>query len=150
VSELTEFDRDVRWRIFGAFADTGGAPALDALASEIDSAPGDVAASLERLQQAHALVLAPGTHTVWMAHPFSATPTPYGFPFNHRRYWANCAWDFFALAALVRASGTFPARCAQSGTPLRATFDRGALLRADGVVHFLVEPRRFWENVAFT
>jgi hypothetical protein len=150
VLDVTDFDRGVRWHVYRAFADTGQPPTLTELASAVGGRSDQVAASLERLQQAHALVLAPGTPTVWMAHPFSAVPTAYGFSFNRRSYWANCAWDFFGLAALVGASGAFSARCAYSGATLRATFDRGALLDGDGIIHFVVQPRRFWDNVAFT
>lgn len=148
--DLTDFDRDVRVAVYRAFADSGSAPSLDDLAAIVSRAPADVAAALDRLQQAHALVLAPGTHTIWMAHPFSAVPTAYGARLHHRRYWANCAWDFFALPALVGSSGALAARCAYSGEALDATFEHGALVRAQGVLHFVVSPKRFWENVAFT
>jgi hypothetical protein len=147
---LTDLDLDVRWLVYRTFAESGHAPSLAELACGVERDASEVAGSLERLQQAHALVLAPVTRDVWMAHPFSAVPTAYTFIFNRRRYFANCAWDFFGLAALIGASGTFSARCAVSGATLGATFDRGALLQAEGILHFVVQPRRFWDNVAFT
>lgn len=150
MDDLNDLDRDVRLAVYRAFADSGSAPSVDDLAATVSRPPADVAAALDRLQRAHALVLAPGTDAIWMAHPFSAVPTAYGVRTHDRRYWANCAWDFFAIPALLGASGALPARCAASGATLEAVFDAGALVRADGVLHFTVPPRRFWANVAFT
>jgi hypothetical protein len=106
--------------------------------------------SMSRLQNAHLLVLAPGSARVWMAHPFSAVPTAYGVTVERRRYWANCAWDYLALPSLIGATGAQSARCAQSGEVIEATFAAGRFAAGAGVVHFAVAPKRFWENVAFT
>ncbi len=143
-------DADVRWHVYRAFVETGSAPTAQVLAGVIGIDVDAVAASLQRLQLRHVLVLAPGTANVWMAHPFSAVPTPYAVSFGGRRYWANCAWDYFAIPPLIGVSGAQTARCAQTGDTLRAEFEAGAFVGGTGVVHFTVPPRRFWDNVAFT
>jgi hypothetical protein len=145
-----DLDADVRWRVYRAFVETGAAPTLEGLAGDIGVEVDAVAASLERLQLRHTLVLAPGTANIWMAHPFSAVPTPYTVSFSGRRYWANCAWDYFAIPSLIGASGIQTARCAQTGDALQAEFESGAFVGGSGVVHFTVPVRRFWDNVAFT
>ena len=146
-----DLDREVRWHVYRAFVETGAAPTMQALAAAVGAEDVEaVAASLKRLQDSHALVLAPGTVNLWMAHPFSAVRTPYEVISDGRRYWANCAWDYFAIPSLIRASGSQTARCAQTGEPLRAEFEAGTFVGGTGVVHFTVPRRRFWDNVAFT
>jgi hypothetical protein len=145
-----DFDAVVRSHVYRVFVGDGRAPSVEDLAAALDASADDVAAALQRLQQNHALVLAPGTPNVWMAHPFSAVPTPYRVRFDGRRYWANCAWDYLAMPSLLSATGVQRARCAQTGSVVEASFDRGVFVAGDGVVHFAIPPRRFWENVAYT
>ncbi len=86
-----------------------------------------------------------------MLHPFSGVPTSFRFDTNERSYFGNCAWDVLAIGALLKLDGRVPARCAESGERIDLTLERGALSsQASGVVHFVVPPRRFWENVGYT
>ena len=149
-TEFADVDAVVRSQIYRVFVDAGRAPSVEDLAATVDASVEEVAAALHRLQHEHAIVLAPGTSTIWMAHPFSAVPTPYGVEVGGRRYWANCAWDYLALPALLSATGVQHARCAQSGAVVDAAFEAGAFVAGEGIVHFAVPPGRFWENVAFT
>ena len=75
-----------------------------------------------------------------MAHPFSAVPTPFRVDTAELAYWGNCAWDALAIPALLSLDATVSARSAESGE----------LVNVDGVVHFVVPPRRFWDNVGYT
>ena len=150
MAEIDLLDGGVRWQVYRRLVETGSAPTSQDLAAALGVDDAAVAASLQRLQHRHALVLAPGTPNIWMAHPFSAVPTSYAVTVDGRRYWANCAWDYFAIPSLIGGTGVQTARCAETGARLRAVFEDGALADGDGVVHFLVPPRRFWDNVAFT
>ena len=96
----------------------------------------------------HAIVLAPATLNIWMAHPFSAVPTPYPVVSGSRTYWANCAWDAAGVLSIVGA-GSSRTRCADCGLELTMTV-RDGRIDGDAVVHYAVPPRRFWDNVAFT
>ncbi len=146
-----ELDRDVRLQVYRALIETGAAPTTHALAAAVGTDDVEVVeASLKRLQDNHALVLAPGTVNVWMAHPFSTVRTPYAVTCGGRRYWANCAWDYFAIPPLVGANDMQTSRCAQTGDLLHASYQAGTLVDAEGVVHFVVPPRQFWDNIAFT
>jgi hypothetical protein len=58
----------------GILAD-GFAPNADELADALGATAGDIEASLGRLAENHGLVLHPGRPEVWIAHPFSLTPT---------------------------------------------------------------------------
>ena len=73
-----------------------------------------------------------------------------------------CAWDALAIPSLLSLDANVFARSAESGESLELTFRSGALDDMDnsdsgddgddgsGVVHFVVPPRRFWDNVGYT
>lgn len=148
--EMSERDREVRFRIYQRFAATGRPPSTDDVAAESDLSEEQVVESFERLAAAHAIALAPGTRSIWMAHPFSAVPTPYPVRTAGRRYWANCAWDALGVCAILGVDGETTTQCADCGEPLVLRVVDGRVTPEDAVVHFLVPPKRFWDNVGFT
>src|ERR1043165_549373 len=89
---LSPLERAVRAFVYEHFVETTRAPDLAAIAAAANADPDAVAFALKRLADLHALVLAPATTTIWMAHPFSAVPTAYPVVIGGRTYWANCAW----------------------------------------------------------
>src|SRR5438270_4107541 len=93
VNALADQDRTLRLEIYRHFAQTGQAPTVTDLASKVNQPPAVVEDSMRRLAAGRAIVLAPGTLNIWMAHPFSAVPTAYRVQAAERTYWANCAWD---------------------------------------------------------
>ncbi len=148
--DLDEFDRAIRLQIYRHFAETCRAPTPVEVAAEIGHSPPAVEASYQRLATARAIVLAPSTINIWMAHPFSAVPTPYPVQTAHRSYWANCAWDALNLAALLGVDSHTIARCPDCAAALTLRVEGGALVPTEGLIHFAVPPRRFWENIGFT
>lgn len=143
-------DRPVRYAIYRHFAESGQAPSSSQLAERVGLPVEDVEASMRRLAESHAIVLAPGSTNIWMAHPYSAVPTAYPVRTPKRTYWANCAWDALGIPVILGADTTTSTRCAESGEPLRLAVRQRALSMAEGVIHFLVPPRAFWDNVGFT
>ena len=95
---------------------------------------------------AHVIVLTPGTRSIWMAHPFSAVPTPYSVQCGGTSYWANCAWDALGIAAILGRDAECVCRCPDCNQRMDLSVKRGGVNR-DGIVHLVVPPRRFWENV---
>ena len=88
-----------------------------------------------------------------MAHPFSAVPTAFRVETADVTYWGNCAWEAVAIPSLLSLDASVPARSAESGETMELTFRSGELVDDDdgnGVVHFVVPPRRFWDNVGYT
>lgn len=67
--------RAVRRAIYRHFVATASAPANERIAAEAGIPAHEVMTSLERLADAHMLVLDPRTRAIWMAMPFSAVPT---------------------------------------------------------------------------
>lgn len=148
--DRSELDRRVRHRIYRCFVETGRAPTVDDLAIELCRPGTAIEDSLQRLAADHLIVLAPGSNRVWMAHPFSAVPTPYPVRTARRRYWANCAWDALAIPALLGEDTETTTHCADCAEPLTLRVRAGRVEPSDAVVHFAVAPARFWENVGFT
>jgi hypothetical protein len=146
---LTPLERAIRLFIYRHFLDTARAPDVATIAHATGTPAQDVESNLHRLADAHAIVLAPATTAIWMAHPFSAVPTPYPVVARGRTYWANCAWDAVGIFALVDADAETRSRCPDCGAQVRMAV-RGGRLEGDGVIHFTVPPPRFWDNIAYT
>ena len=105
-----ELDHDVRLFIYRRFIDQGAPPTVDDTAREIGAQPSDVMASLDRLAQAHLLVLKPGTHDVWMANPLSSVPTSFRVATAQGSWWGNCIWDSLGIAAMLDTSAGIATR----------------------------------------
>lgn len=148
MNPLTNLEQRVRLFIYRHFVDTARAPDSAGIASTLDAAEHDVVGALRRLADLHALVLAPASNTIWMAHPFSAVPTPYPVEIGDKTYFANCAWDAAGILSLV-GDGRSRTRCDDCGVNLEMGV-RNDTMTGDGIVHFAVPPLRFWDNVAFT
>lgn len=146
---FTSLERAVRRFVFRHFVDTTRAPDVATMADAVNATSDAVIAALKRLADLRALVLAPATASIWMAHPFSAVPTAYPVAIGGRTYWANCAWDAAGVLSLVGGDGECRTRCADCGQEV-AMVVRDGRMQGDGVVHYAVPPRRFWENVAYT
>lgn len=146
---LTSTERAVRLFIYRHFEDTAQAPGTETIARATRLDSDHVVAALRRLADLHALVLAPASTTIWMAHPFSAVPTAYPVDVSNKTYWANCAWDAAGILSLLGEDGESRTRCADCGEDVAIVVRNGRLV-SDGVVHFVVPPRRFWDNVAYT
>ncbi len=150
VGEMGDFDRAVRLQIYRHFAERGQAPTAAEVAARLGQPLPAVEASYQRLAAGRAIVLAPSTLNIWMAHPFSAVPTPYPVTTAHRSYWANCAWDALNLSALLGVDSHTVTRCPDCEAILTVRIEGGALVPTEGMIHFAVPPRRFWENIGFT
>jgi ribonuclease HI len=146
---FSPLERAVRLFVYDHFLKTTFAPDIAAIAAAVKRTPDAVTTALKRLAEMRALVLAPATASVWMAHPFSAVPTAYPVAVGGRTYRANCAWDAAGVLSLVGGDGECRTRCADCGEEMTISAHEGRV-HGDGVVHFAVPPRRFWENVAYT
>ena len=144
------FDRTLRQFIYETIARTGRPPSHEAMAKHRGFSHDEVDAALVKLEEQHALALAPTTRNVWMAHPFSAVPTPFSVESDNTTHWANCAWDVVAIPPLLGLDARAEPRCAESGEPMPMAFRAGELVEGDGLIHFVVPPRRFWDNVGYT
>jgi hypothetical protein len=92
----------------------------------------------------------PNTSEIWMAGPFAAQPTPYLVVAGTRMWWANCAWDMLGIAAIVGEPVDIDARCTDCDEPMPLHVAPNDDTFREGVVHFLVPARKWYEDIGFT
>ena len=86
---INEVDKHVRHFIYDIFCRTGAAPTTTMIAKQFGIKIALAEHSLERLAGAHHIALAPGSFTIWMAHPFSGLPTNYVTRIDGKEYSGN-------------------------------------------------------------
>lgn len=145
---MNTIERNVRFHIIQTLRKTSAAPDVAETAASLDLPPSRVGDALHALAEQHRIVLLPSTDTVWMVHPFSAIATDFVVHAAGRRWYANCVWDGLSILGIV-GDGRLDTHSPQSGAPIR--FDvRNGRVAGDGIVHFLVPAKRFWDDIGFT
>ena len=82
-------DLDIRHFIYTTFAGTCRPPTTREAAGHFGISIAAVENAYDRLAAAHHIALAPVSHAIWMAHPFSGLPTNYIAEVEHKKYWGN-------------------------------------------------------------
>lgn len=146
-------DLDIRHYIYTRFAEKALPPITRETAAHFGISIAEAEAAYTRLAEAHQIALAPGTHSVWMAHPHSSIPTNFLATVGAKEYWANCAWDVFGIAVILGKAAVAHAPCGCGNCNERfdlAVTPGQALTDSDWLVHFLVPARKFWDDVGYT
>lgn len=110
----------------------------------------EVRESLERLASGRILVLQPESREVLMAPPFSAVPTPFAVLAADRLYFGNCIWDALGIPAMLSCDGRVETSCGCCGEAMSMTVEDRALQTPEGLVHFAIPARRWWEDIVFS
>jgi hypothetical protein len=84
-----------------------------------------------------------------MAGPFSAVPTAFAVAVPSYSCYGNCIWDALGIAATLGCDARVDTSCADCGAAAALHVEAGAL-RADGLMHFALPARRWWDDVVFT
>ena len=140
-------DSLVHHHVLRAIAEQGFAPSAPELAARCGVPLEDAQASLVRLSDNHGLVLHPGTHDVWIAHPFALSPTATWVAGAARGWWAPCLWCAFGVHALVGEDVVVHTRLGGEVGDVRLRVRDGGPLETELVAHFPMPPRRAWDNV---
>jgi hypothetical protein len=82
-------DLDVRHFIYTTFAETSRPPTSSEVADHFKIPISAIEKAYENLANAHHIALAPGSHSIWMAHPFSSLPTNFLAEVEGKGYWGN-------------------------------------------------------------
>jgi hypothetical protein len=149
VTEEARFDKDVRLALYRFFVDRGRAPIPAELADQLRAEPVDVETALQRLADAHAIVLAPGSTYVWMANPLSAIPTPFPVETRGREWFGNCIWDALGIVAMLGDEGHVRTWCPDCGDAMSLEVRDGEVA-GEGLIHFAVPAAQWWEDIGFT
>jgi len=128
----------------------GAIPSRDVLQQRLDCSSAELDDTLDALAAEHGVVLHPGSHRVWVIHPFSLAPTPFLVESGGKSWWGNCAWCSLGIAALVGGSCTITTTLGAEREQVRLNVSNGELDRNDLVVHFPVPMVHAWDNVIYT
>lgn len=146
---LDKNDEAVRGALTRAIARLGHAPPLEALAAELSRTPSDLTRSLQRLADAHALLLHPGTTNPWVVHPFALSAGSCWVETAQRGYWANCLYCACGIAASLSCDAHIHTRYGGEAEPVVFRVTDGALVDSGDVFHLSTPAARWWDNVIF-
>ena len=145
---MDDFQRAVRAAVYAAFGDTTRPPTPDELSSALRAPRETIVAALRALADEHIFVVMPDGETIWMAHPFSGVPTDVVAAVGAKRWFANCVWDGLSIIGLF-SDGRLETASPATHQPL--VFDvADGVVTGEAIVHFLVPPHRFWDDIHYT
>ena len=147
---MNDVDNHVRLHIYERFVAAGEPPSHTETATALGLGEDDARDAYRRLAEQRVIVLAPGSLAIWMANPLSAYPTGYWVDTPRRGFWGNCIWDGFGVIAMLGDSGRVKTSCPDCGDAMELRVTGGELEPAEGVAHFAVPARRWWENIGYT
>lgn len=148
---LTETDWDIRLYIYEAITETGSAPSARELGARFAIPPMEARQALQRLHDAHALVLKAGSGEILMANPFSAVSTDYRVYVGDNTHYANCAWDSLGIPAMLCADARIEARHPLSGELVEYGVEQGKLIGGRRkLVHFAKPFRQWYDDIVDT
>src|SRR5436190_2377825 len=114
-----DLDTQVKLAIYENTAEAGTVPNSSQVSRKINIEEHEVLAAFQRLHAKRLLVPEPGDPTrIRMAPPFSGVPTTFPVDANGKRYYANCVWDAYGVAAALHADAIIPASDAHTGESL--------------------------------
>jgi alkylmercury lyase-like protein len=148
---VDEFDLEVRRHVYFSIVASGRPPTTAEAATALGSEQSELEDAYLRLHAAHALVLHPDSHAIWMANPFCFSPTPHRVRAGGQSWAGTCAWDALGIPGALHTDGFVESECACCGEPLELDVVDGELAQGRNVlVHFLVPARRWWDDIGFT
>lgn len=148
-SNLTPFDKDVRYYVYNQAMRVGIIPTIAQVADALDAPATEVRSSFHRLASARMLVLQRDTDEVLMANPFSAVPTPFVAHVDGKSYYGNCIWDALGIPAMLGRDALIQSSCGDCGTAIPLQVVDGALAPASAIVHFAVPAAQWWNDIIF-
>ena len=147
---LRRLAQDVRLHLFREAAATGLVPQAPAISQALGRPEADVRAALDHLALNRVIMMAPNGGEIWAANPFCAVPSGIQVRAAGRQYWGICIWDALGIAAALGTDAAISAPCGDCGASMSLEVRGGALSRSEGVVHFGVPARHWWDNIGYT
>lgn len=141
----------IRLEVLAMTARSGQVPDAEAVGRSLGVPWGDVFEAFRRLAEAHVYVAEPGDPSrLRMANPYSATPTPFRVEVGQRSYFGNCVWDALGIVSLLGGEGRVITSCPDCQEPLEQRVVGRRLVPNEGVVHFSVPARHWWDDIIHT
>ena len=146
---LNDLDLQARALVYDRFMTTGRAPSVSDIAVAVGATTAGTQAALAKLAVLRQIVLQ-SNGEVLMANPFSAVPTPFVVQAGGRTYWGNCIWDSLGIPCMLGTAATITTACPDCGDALQLTVEGERLAPAEGIVHFAVPARKWWEDIVYS
>jgi hypothetical protein len=143
-------DDAVRGAIYGRVLTTGSIPSAHHVSVDVDSSVEEVHQSFARLAAARVIALQSQGGEILMAPPFSAVPTSFLVIAGAIETFANCIWDALGVLAILRRDGEVRTACGCCSSAMTLSVRNGALQPHEGIVHFAVPAKKWWDNIVFT
>ena len=118
-------------------------------AHEFDSSPEPIREAVQRLADAHMLVLQRDTLEILMANPFSAVPTPFLVETKNYSCYGNCIWDALGIPAMLHQDARIKTACGDCGTAMEINIVNVEPVERAGIIHFALPALRWWEDIVF-
>lgn len=148
---MDELLNRVRLAVLSRTIETTKVPSAVELAAALSLPESQVAEAYPGLADSHVYVLEPTDRTrLRMANPFSAVPTTFSVTTRGRFYFGNCIWDALGIVSLLGGEGTVETSCPDCGQPLVLRVTGRRLGEGEGVVHFSVPARHWWDDIIHT
>jgi hypothetical protein len=146
-----ESDTTVKLALYEIIAQTGTVPTSADVAQVTGLSEDDVRVAFASLHAKRLLVPEPGDPSrVRMAPPFSGIPTSFSVEAKGKRYYANCVWDAFGIAATLHADALVQASDGFSGEPLTLEVKDDRPVSQPYVAHFAVPAAHWWDEIIYT
>ena len=145
-----EFQDKIRFQVNKYIFDRGYAPEVSDLSELLQASQPEIRKALDDLAADHAIVLHPGTHRIWVAHPFALFPTLFWVVSGTKSWWGNCTWCSLGIAAIAEQDAAIHTKIRGEAEPLVINVKQGEVQEKNLLVHFPVPARRFWNNVIYT
>jgi hypothetical protein len=147
----SDFVNRIRLHVLDRATKAGQVPDAAEVAHGLGCSRADVTEAYQSLGEGHVYVLEPGDPTrLRMANPFSAVPTPFTVEAGGRSYFGNCVWDALGVVSLLGGDGRVLTSCPDCRETMVLEVAQRRLARAEGVVHFSVPARRWWDDIIYT
>ena len=143
-------DTTLRRHVYGVTLARGRPPTIAELGTLAGASDDDVRDGLRQLATARVLVLQPESGEILMAPPFSAVPTPFLVRTQRHESYANCAWDALGIPVMLGEPAPIDGACGCCGEAMTLHMDGRSAPKGEGVIHFAVPARRWWDDLVFT
>jgi hypothetical protein len=144
-----EFDYQVRRYVYEATLKRGYPPAISEASAHFGVPASEVGDAFRRLAAGRVLVLQPDTGEILMASPFSGVPTPFVVELAGYSCFGNCIWDALGIAAMTGQDARIKTSCGDCGAATEVRVGGGAVQNPEGLAHFAVPARHWWDDIVF-
>jgi hypothetical protein len=147
--DAEEFDREVRRYVYDRTVKRGVPPSLAETSAALHVAVSEVGDVFRRQAAGRVLVLQQDSGEILMAGPFSAVPTPFVVELPMYACFGNCIWDALGIAAMTHADARIVTACGDCGAAMEVRVTGGAVQRGEGLAHFAIPARHWWDDIVF-